>query len=339
MTGSLVDVRHLSVHYPMREGLVLPGRPQRVVRAVEDVTFEIEPGEVLAMVGESGCGKTTIGKTILRLVKPTTGKIFYQGEEITRTKGAELRHLRQRIQLIFQDPYESLDPRQSVFDILAEPLHIHFPEMLPTEMEQRVYTALESTGLYPVRDIASRYPHHLSGGQRQRVAIAAAMILEPEFVVTDEPVSMLDVSIRADILKLMLDLRDKKQLTYLFITHDLSLAWMIASRILVLYLGKIVEIGGADTVIHRPKHPYTKALVSVIPLPKPDPDRKPMILEGETPSPLDIPSGCRFRPRCWLWRNLGCPERCSSLEPELQAAEDADHTYSCHFANGGLENG
>jgi peptide/nickel transport system ATP-binding protein len=335
MTGSIVEVRHLSVHFPMREGLVFPGRPQRVVHAVEDVTFDIQPGEVLAMVGESGCGKTTIGKTILRLVKPTAGNIFYQGEEITRTKGAELRHLRRRIQLIFQDPYESLDPRQSVFDILAEPIHIHFPEMNQSEMELRVYTALESTGLYPVRDIASRYPHHLSGGQRQRVAIAAAMILEPEFVVTDEPVSMLDVSVRADILKLMLDLRDKKQLTYLFITHDLSLAWMIASRILVLYLGKIVEIGEADTVIHRARHPYTKALVSVIPLPRPNPERKSIILEGETPSPLDVSSGCHFRPRCWLWRKMGQPELCSTLEPEIQAAEVADHTYACHYANGG----
>jgi oligopeptide/dipeptide ABC transporter ATP-binding protein len=332
MTGSLVEVRHLSVHFPMREGLVLPGRPRRVVRAVENVTFDIKPGEVLAMVGESGCGKTTIGKTILRLVNPSSGGIFYQGVEITRMKGAEMRQLRRRIQLIFQDPYESLDPRQSVFNILAEPMRIHFPDMIQTEMKQRVYSALESTGLYPVQDIALRYPHHLSGGQRQRVAIAAAMILEPEFIVTDEPVSMLDVSIRADILKLMLDLRDKKQLTYLFITHDLSLAWMIASRILVLYLGKIVEIGEADTVIHRAKHPYTKALVSVIPLPRPDPDRKPIILEGETPSPLDMPSGCHFRQRCWLWRKLGRPELCSSREPELQAGEDADHTYACHYA-------
>jgi oligopeptide/dipeptide ABC transporter ATP-binding protein len=186
--------------------------------------------------------------------------------------------------------------------------------------------------LFPPGEISQRYPHHLSGGQRQRVAIAAAMILEPDFIVTDEPVSMLDVSIRAEILKLMLDLRDKKNLTYLFITHDLSLAWMISARILVLYLGKVMELGEANIVIHHAMHPYTRALVSVIPLPKPRPDRQQIILEGETPSPLNIPGGCRFRPRCWLWKNMNRPSECETIEPLLREVSE-NHWAACHFSD------
>ncbi len=339
MNELIVDVRNLSVFFPMRGGGLLPGRARKIIRAVDNIDFSIRKGEILALVGESGCGKTTIGKAIVQLVKPTHGEIYYQGEEISNIRKRDLCKLRQRMQLVFQDPYESLDPRQSVFDILAEPMRIHFPNLPRPELKERVFRALENAGLYPVRDIAARYPHHLSGGQRQRVAIAAAVILEPEFIVTDEPVSMLDVSIRAEILKLMLDLREKNRLTYLFITHDLSLAWMLADRIMVLYLGKIVEMGEANSVIHHAFHPYTQALVSVIPLPQPVEDRKRLILEGETPSPIDIPVGCRFRPRCWLWKELGKPELCNHDEPQLKTDESGSHAYACHFSRGVTKSG
>jgi peptide/nickel transport system ATP-binding protein len=335
MTAPLVQVEDLQVLFPMREGLMLPGRAVKMVHAVDGVSFDIHKGEILAMVGESGCGKTTLARALLRLVKPTGGKIVFGERDITALKGAPLRNLRRRMQMIFQDPYESLDPRQSIFELLAEPLKIHHPGIPAGEMETRVFGALESAGLHPAQAISTRYPHHLSGGQRQRVAIAAAMILEPEFVVTDEPVSMLDVSIRAEILKLMLDLRDLKNLTYLFITHDLSLAWMISDRIVVLYLGKIVEIGLAQEVIHHALHPYTRALVSVIPLPQPGIEREQIILEGETPSPLDIPKGCRFLPRCWKYRQLNCPSICKETEPLLQANGYETHKVACHFADGG----
>jgi peptide/nickel transport system ATP-binding protein len=330
----IVDIRKLSVFFPVRGGSFLPGRARKMIRAVDNIDFSIHKGEILALVGESGCGKTTIGKAIVQLVKPTRGEIYYQGKEICNLNRRELCKLRRRMQLVFQDPYEALDPRQSIFDILAEPLRIHYPELQRSEVKERVFKALENAGLYPVRDIAARYPHHLSGGQRQRVAIAAAVILEPEFIVTDEPVSMLDVSIRAEILKLMLDLREKNRLTYLFITHDLSLAWMLADRIMVLYLGKIVEMGEADSVIHRAVHPYTQALVSVIPLPQPVEDRKRLILEGETPSPIDIPVGCRFRPRCWLWKEMGKPKICNNCEPQLKMDESGSHAHACHFSLG-----
>jgi peptide/nickel transport system ATP-binding protein len=335
MADALVKVRQVSVQFPMRGASLLPWQPQKWIHAVDGVSFDIYQGEILAMVGESGCGKTTLGKAILQLIRPTQGEVYYRDNDITQSKATYLRNLRKKIQLIFQDPYESLDPRQSIFDILAEPLHIHFPRMPRTEVKERVYSSLEATGLYPVQDIALRYPHHLSGGQRQRAAIAAAMILKPEFVVTDEPVSMLDVSIRAEILRLMLDLRASHGLTYLFITHDLSLAWLIADRIVVLYLGKVVEIGEADEIIHRARHPYTQALVSVIPLPQPIADRKCIVLEGETPSPLDIPTGCRFRSRCWLWQKLGQPDICSSQEPQMVDADNSGHACACHFTDGG----
>jgi len=337
MSIPLIEVRDLKVHFPMRQGITLQKKAPSYIKAVDGVSFDIQSNEVLALVGESGCGKTTIGKSILQLIEITEGKVYYKGEDLTQLKGRPLRTFRQKMQLIFQDPYESIDPRQTVYEILAEPLIIHKRCSSKTEMENLITESLESAGLYPAKEFLGRYPHHLSGGQRQRVAISSAMILQPEFVVTDEPVSMLDVSIRAEILKLMLELRKSRSLTYLFITHDLSLAWMIADRIQVLYLGKIVELGTANEVIHHAYHPYTQALVSVIPLPHPIPNRQQRILEGETPSSLKIPMGCRFHPRCWYYQELGYPEECKLYEPELLPLHE-QHSVACHFVKIGVQN-
>jgi oligopeptide/dipeptide ABC transporter ATP-binding protein len=329
MSDTILSVRDLRVQYEARRGLF---RKPALVRAVDGVSFDLERGEVFAVVGESGCGKTTLGRAITRLVDATGGSVRFDGEELLDSRGAALRKRCARFQTIFQDPYESLDPRQSIFDIVAEPVRIHEPGLPRTELRARVYEALESAGLSPAAEMAGRYPHLLSGGQRQRVSIAAAMMLKPDLVVADEPVSMLDVSIRAEIVRLMLELRDKNRLTYMFITHDLALAWTIADRIMVLYLGKMVELGTADEVIHGALHPYTRALASVIPLPVPGERRGQILLSGETPSPVDIPPGCRFRPRCWRCRELGEPAACAASEPEPRPAGGPGHLVACHFA-------
>jgi len=324
---SIVDLR--VAYPPSRASRDLAGRG-RPVRAVDGVSLDLRPGEVLALVGESGSGKTTIAHALMRLVSPTSGRIVHHGRDITHLAGAELRALRRSFQLIFQDPYESLDPRQTVEAIICEPLLIHGVGRTGDERRELVRRALASVGLTPADEFAGRFPHQLSGGQRQRVSIAAAMVLEPELVVADEPVSMLDVSVRAGILRLILDLRAERGFACLFITHDLSLAWVLADRIAVLYLGRVVEIGPAATIISAPLHPYTRALVSVIPVPRPNARRDKVILEGETPSPSAVPGGCRFHPRCPLRRRLGNPEVCEAVDPVLQP-EDADHTVACHF--------
>lgn len=301
------------------------------VRAVDGVTLDIRSGEILAVVGESGCGKTTLGKTILNIIKPTSGTVKYRGRDLSTVPKKELQGLRQKLQLIFQDPYEALDPRQSVYKTLLEPLMIHRKDLKEEEKRKLIYEYLEAVGLHPAASIASRYPHHLSGGQRQRLSIASTMILEPDFVVADEPVSMLDVSVRAEILKLMLDLQGNKGLTYLFITHDLSLAWMIADRIAVFYLGKMMEIGPANQVVHHCVHPYSQAIVSVIPTMagNKSPERR-YVLTGETPSPYHMPGGCRFHTRCWLYQEKDSPSICRDQEPELAFIGD-DHYAACHF--------
>jgi oligopeptide/dipeptide ABC transporter ATP-binding protein len=319
----LLRVRDLHVSYASRKRSVKP------VLAVDGVSFEVHGGEVLALVGESGCGKTSIARAVTRLVEPDRGTIEFRGQDITHLSDRALRPLRDRIQMVFQDPYESLDPRQSVYDVVVEPLIVHKRGASDAERRRLVFDALEHAGLHPASDIALRYPHHLSGGQRQRVAIAAAMVLEPDLVVADEPVSMLDVSLRAGILRLMLDLRERRDLAYLFITHDLSLAWVVADRIAVVYLGRIVEMGPSDDVIAHPKHPYTRALVSVIPVPEAGAMAEQILLQGETPSARNIPSGCRFHPRCWRFEALGRPERCLTEDPAL-ASET--HDVACHFA-------
>lgn len=327
-----IEIRDLSVTYSLRKKRKKNSGDSDCVQAVNGVTMDIRTGEVLAVVGESGCGKTTLGKAVLNIVAASQGTIRYHGQDLSAMSKGELQRIRQRMQLIFQDPYESLDPRQSVYKALEEPLLIHRGDLSPQQKKERIYRYLEAVGLHPAETMAQRYPHHLSGGQRQRLSIAATMILQPDFVVADEPVSMLDVSIRAEILKLMLDLQKGTELTYMFITHDLSLAWLIAHRIAVFYLGRLVEIGPADDVVHRCVHPYSQALVSVIPKIREEADsQRGHVLHGETPSPLHIPPGCSFHTRCWLYQEMGCPEVCRQQVPQLMEAGE-DHLAACHFA-------
>ncbi len=322
--GPVLRVRDLHVTYESRRGVLRRGE---AVRAVDGVSFDVFPGEVLALVGESGCGKTSIARAVLRLLEPAAGTIEVDGTNVTHMSHRELRRVRAGFQMVFQDPYESLDPRQTVLRLVLEPLKIHGLHPEPRARREAVLHALERAGLHPPEEIARRYPHELSGGQRQRVAIAAAMVLGPKLLVADEPVSMLDVSLRAGILRLMIELKQREHLGSLFITHDLSLAWVIADRIAVVYLGRIVEIGPAAEVLGSPRHPYTKALVSVIPAPEAGAAAAQILLAGETPSPRQIPTGCRFHPRCWLREELGRPAACVSQDPTLAG----DHAAACHF--------
>ncbi len=325
----ILRVEDLRVQFPVR-GAVGMRSSEKVVRAVDGVSFEVSPGEILALVGESGCGKTTIARTVDGLEHPVSGRVVYRGKDLAQVRGRELRQLRRKVQLVFQDPYESLDPRQTVYEIVAEPLRIHGVASSDTERRRIVHEALGAAGLHPPEQIAWRHPHHLSGGQRQRVAVASSLVLDPDFMIADEPVSMLDVSVRAEILALLLELRRSRNLAFLFITHDLSLAWVIADRIAVVYLGRIVEIGRADEVIAAPRHPYTRSLVSVIPVPEPGPREYRLLLAGETPSPVDVPPGCRFHPRCWLRERLGNPAACETEDPVLLGD---GRQVACHFAD------
>ena len=303
----------------------LARRPKRAVRAVDGVTFSLNDGEMLALVGESGSGKTTTAQTILRLVDADSGTIRFQGEDISKASGNRMRVLRRHAQLIFQDPYESLDPRFRVRDTVEEPLRVHGVADGADDREARVRDALTRAGLTPPELFLQRFPHELSGGQRQRVAIAASLVLDPKLLVADEPVSMLDVSVRAGILTLLDELR-RSGLGILMITHDLSTAAHFADRIAVMYLGRIVEEGPARDVVSDPKHPYTKALISVVPKRDPRTTTEPQILRGETPNPIAIPRGCRFNPRC----PIAIPE-CRTVDPELRtpAGAAASHLAAC----------
>jgi len=327
---NIIEIEELNVTFSLRKKDSLLSHESKEIRAIDGVTLNVRNGEILAIVGESGCGKTTLGKAVLNLVQPTSGIIRYRGQNLVDISKNKLRLMRQKFQLIYQDPYESLDPRQSVFQTLLEPLTIHRKDLNKDDKKQMIYHCIESVGLHPAQAIAARYPHHLSGGQRQRVAIAAAIILEPDFVVADEPVSMLDVSVRSEILKVMLELRNNKELTYLFITHDLSLAWMVAERIAVFYLGKMVEIGSAHEIVHHSVHPYSQALISVIPTISEQASLGRHILQGEIPLPSNIPMGCRFHTRCWLYQKKKCPSICRESEPVLKDV-GTSHQAACHF--------
>jgi oligopeptide/dipeptide ABC transporter ATP-binding protein len=332
----LLRLEGLEVHFPIRGALLdgLLGRPRSVVRAVDGIDLELHRGEVLALVGESGSGKTTTGRVIVKLTRQTKGRVVFEGRDVSGLWSVrKLRDYRRRVQLIFQDPYETINPKQSIYDFVAEPLVVNKIGRRE-EREARVLAALEAAGLRPAVDFAFRYPHELSGGQRQRVVIAGALVMGPDLIVADEPVSMLDVSIRTELLRLMLDLRQERGLTYLFITHDLSLAWVIADRIAVMYLGKIMEIGTSEDVIKNSHHPYTRALVGVSPSPDPMDEglrANRYILKGETPNAAAIPVGCRFHPRCPL-----AFDRCRVDEPPLFEVGDGQQA-ACWLAEGGRE--
>jgi peptide/nickel transport system ATP-binding protein len=325
---TVLQVSNLRTLFPVSRGIVgtLLARPRRYVHAVDGVSFSVAKGEILGLVGESGSGKTTTALNALGLVEPTEGEILFSGQSVPELvhSGERLRMgLRRRMQIVFQDPYESLNPRQTVFATVAEPLEVHRLVKSRKEKVERVKAALDGAGLKPPETFFDRYPQELSGGQRQRVVIAGALVLNPQFLVADEPVSMLDVSIRAEILNLLLQLRDEHGITILYITHDLATAAYFTDRVAVMYLGRIVEIGPTETVLSDPRHPYTQALLSVIPVPNPRRRRKRMILTGETPNPIDLPSGCRFHPRC-----PAASGQCSQTEPHLQPVGD-NHQVAC----------
>jgi len=355
MVDNVLLVENLNIWFQMRMGFFkdVIAKDIKYAKAVDGISFSIRKKEIYCLVGESGCGKTTTGKGILRLVEPTSGSIIFTDEaddpifsqllktnakimlddgrqaiDIRKLTRKEMKLARQRIQMIFQDPYESLNPKMTIFDIVAEPLIVNKLYANEEDKERRVIKALSDAGLRPPETFMWRYPHQVSGGQRQRVGVAGTLVLDPSFLVADEPISMLDVSIRGDILKLMIDLRDNKGLTYLFITHDLSVAYVFSDRIGVMYLGKIVEEGPTERIIKNPQHPYTQALITVVPKPDPTSKEKKIILKGERPDPTNIPKGCRFHPRCPDVMDI-----CRVEEPR-EATVETNHWVACWLHKG-----
>jgi oligopeptide/dipeptide ABC transporter ATP-binding protein len=329
----LLEVENLVTHYPVRRGLTqrVTGQPRRWVHAVDGVSFTVARGEMLALVGESGCGKTSTAQTVLGMIAPVSGTVKLNGTSITGMGERQLRPLRRQLQMIYQDPYESLDPRFRVEATVGEPLLVHGIGSSQAERRELITGALERAGLSPADAFLDRYPHELSGGQRQRVAIAASLVLGPDLLLADEPVSMLDVSVRAGVLALLDRLRRDGQMGILMITHDLSTAAHFADRIAVMYLGRIIEQGPAREVVRHPQHPYTKALLSVVPARDPRVRSAPQLLTGEAPNPVDVPAGCRFHPRCPV-----AVERCSAEDPVLRVpdgvADSPSHEVACLLA-------
>ncbi|MFI1096751.1 ABC transporter ATP-binding protein [Streptomyces sp. NPDC020917] len=329
----ILEVRGLVKHFPLTQGILFK-KQIGAVKAVDGVDFDLFPGETLGIVGESGCGKSTVAKLVMNLEQPTAGSIRYKGQDISKLSGRALKAVRRNIQMVFQDPYTSLNPRMTVGDIIGEPFEIH-PEVAPKgDRRRRVQELLDVVGLNP--EYINRYPHQFSGGQRQRIGIARGLALRPEIIVADEPVSALDVSVQAQVVNLMERLQDEFQLSYMFIAHDLSIVRHISDRVGVMYLGKIVEVGADAAIYEHPTHPYTQALLSAVPVPNPEAreQRERIILAGDVPSPANPPSGCRFRTRCWK-----AQEKCALEEPPLAVPAvfrgtggPAEHESACHFA-------
>jgi len=318
----LIEVKNLKKYFAIDRGFF--GRTRALLKAVDDVSFSIDRGETLGLVGESGCGKTTAGRTICRLYEPTAGSVTFDGVPVYSLSPSEMLPLRRRIQMIFQDPYASLNPRMTVGDIVGEPIDIHGLAANKQERLEMVHELLHTVGLSP--EHATRFPHEFSGGQRQRIGVARALAVEPEFIICDEPISALDVSIQAQVINMLEELQEKRKLTYLFIAHDLAMVKHTSHRIAVMYLGKIVELAESAELYRNPQHPYTQALLSAIPIPDPDveAERQRIILEGDVPSPIDPPPGCRFRTRCRIAKKI-----CSEQDPEF--VDIGGHYVACHL--------
>lgn len=320
--SSLLDVANLKVHFPVKRGVLQAAREW--VKAVDGVSFSIAEGETLGLVGESGCGKTTLGRAILRLVEPTAGSISLEGTDISRINGSSLRAQRRKVQMIFQDPYGSLNPRMTVEDLVGEALDIHDLAENKSARQKRIAELLQAVGLDPT--YSQRYPHEFSGGQRQRIGIARALAVEPKLIVCDEPVSALDVSVQAQIINLLQDLQQQHGIAYLFIAHDLAVVEHISRRVMVMYLGKVVELAEAKELIRAPKHPYTQALISAVPVVDPDSKRQRIVLPGDVPSPIHPPAGCPFHLRCPI-----AEQRCHVEVPVLREISNS-HFAACHLA-------
>lgn len=323
---TILEARDLVKHYPIKTGVIR--RTTGQVRALDGVSFDLRKGETLGVVGESGCGKSTLGRMLMRLEEPTSGTLDFGGVDMYAQSGAAMRKLRRDIQIVFQDPYTSLDPRKTVGDIVVEPFQIHSDYLPRSQWRARVRELLEMVGLNP--EHINRYPHQFSGGQRQRIGIARGIALNPKVLVCDEPVSALDVSVQAQVVNLLESLQDELGLSYVFIAHDLSVVRHISDRVAVMYLGKIVELGNDQQIYERPTHPYTQALLSAVPVPDPTVrgEREQIVLHGDVPSPANPPSGCRFHTRCWK-----AQEVCSTTEPQLEGGPDGvgEHPVACHF--------
>ena len=317
----ILEVKHLKKYFPLKKGKFKEGDPS--VKPVDDITFDLYEGETLGLVGESGCGKSTLGRTIIRLYEPTSGEVIFEGEDVAKKSRKEMRALREEMQFIFQDPYSSLNPRMTVFNILAEPLIAHGKFKRGPELDAYVKNLMDRCGLPSY--YCYRYPHQFSGGQRQRIGIARSLALDPSFIICDEPVSALDVSIQSQIINLMKDMQEEKNISYIFISHDLSVVKHISDRVGVMYLGSMMELADKNEIYSNPQHPYTRALIGAIPLPDPTKRKEMQVIQGEIPSNVNIPKGCKFNPRCPFAKDI-----CREQEPATKEVKP-NHFVKCHF--------